>query len=109
MRWTDKQKAQVAHLYNRGLSFGQIANALGIESRAIISGVVGRMIAAGDSRIVRGAGHDWTDKESLALLDLRENQQLCFRQIAARLGRQSRECSKHYADIMRDLRQSEAA
>lgn len=109
MRWTEKDKARVAAMYNSGLSFGQIANAFGIKSRAVISGVVGRMVAAGDARIVLGASHEWTDKESLALLDMRENKQMGFRQIAARLGRQPRECSKHYAEIMRDLRQSEAA
>ena len=109
MKWTEKLRTQIARMYNEGLSFRQIASAVGIESRASISGVVGRMIAAGDDRIVRGVSHDWTDKESLALLDMRENKQMCFRQIAAKLGRQPRECSKHYADILRDLRQSEAA
>lgn len=100
----------MAALWNDGYSAAEISRRLKTRSRNSVIGVITRMKERGDPRIVRcGAPQaPFTDAESLTLLAMREHDHRTFNEIGKELKRTAGACSAHYAEILRELRASEA-
>lgn len=111
---SDELKSEIAIMWNTGSSATQIGRKFGFNRNQII-GIVNRMRAVNDPRIIRsGSPHarTWTDDDSLFLMACREplhSKPWSFTEIAKLLGRDRTSVNDHYNAIIRDLAKSELA
>ena len=120
--WTEDLIDQLIYLYNKGRSFQEISNALGVVTRSACIGKLNRLRASGDSRVSKrktpsapGKKHKPNRKEcqkdqvSLYILQRYEFDGAMPKDIAFELGISPQTVRRQYTKIINALVESEAA
>ena len=110
-KWSPEEQADILDCDRRGMKTTEIALKYGV-SCAVIRGVVYRDSHKDErqkmkERKAKAREMLWTDEQSLMMLKLRERDKMRWTAIGRALRKSSADCRHHYADIMRDLAESE--
>lgn len=108
MSWSDADKKKVVELFNAGFTAAEIGrDHFPGKSRNAVAGILHRMQEKDASVLDLDPTALWTDRQSLRLLHLRENEELSWPKIASALRKSKQECTTHYRNILHDLAESE--